>query len=67
MIVVPGDPLVASGPYRYLRHPNYVGVVGELVGAALMTRALITGPLAVSSSPPFCSNASRSRSGPSSS
>jgi methyltransferase len=47
VIVVPGDTLVASGPYRCLRHPNYVGVMGELVGAALMTRALLTGPIAV--------------------
>lgn len=47
VIVVPGDPLVATGPYRYLRHPNYVGVAGELVGAALMARAVLTGPVAV--------------------
>src|SRR6185295_2123117 len=33
VIVVPGVPLVARGPYRWLRHPNYVGVVGELAGA----------------------------------
>ena len=47
VIVVPGDTLVANGPYRYFRHPNYVGVIGELLGAALMTRALVTGPIAV--------------------
>src|SRR5205814_9879577 len=47
VIVVPGDRLVASGPYRCLRHPNYVGVIGELIGAALMTRALVTGPIAL--------------------
>lgn len=47
VIVVPGDPLVASGPYRYFRHPNYIGVIGELVGAALMTRALVAGPISV--------------------
>jgi len=47
VIVVPGDPLISNGPYRYLRHPNYVGVIGELVGAAVMTRALVTGPIAV--------------------
>jgi methyltransferase len=47
VIVVPGDPLVSSGPYRYLRHPNYVAVIGELVGAAVMTQALVTGPMAV--------------------
>jgi len=46
VIVVPGAPLVVSGPYRWLRHPNYVGVVGELTGAALMTGALVAGPLA---------------------
>jgi methyltransferase len=46
VIVVPGMTLVASGPYRWMRHPNYVGVVGELVGVALMTRAAVTGPLA---------------------
>lgn len=43
VIVVPGDSLVAAGPYRRLRHPNYVAVVGELAGAALMTGAAIAG------------------------
>ena len=33
VIVVPGLPLVSGGPYRLLRHPNYVAVVLE--GAAL--------------------------------
>ena len=44
VIVVPGVPLVRSGPYRYMRHPNYVGVFGELVGTALMCGAVLTGP-----------------------
>jgi methyltransferase len=44
VIRVPRMPLVASGPYRWLRHPNYLGVVGELVGVALMTAAVLTGP-----------------------
>jgi methyltransferase len=30
IITVPGRPLVRSGPYRYLRHPNYVVVAGEI-------------------------------------
>jgi len=47
VIVIPGAPLVASGPYRFLRHPNYIGVVGELVGAALVAGAVISGPIAV--------------------
>jgi methyltransferase len=43
VIVVPGVPLVVRGPYRWLRHPNYVGVMGELAGVALMTGALLSG------------------------
>ncbi|MHC2466559.1 isoprenylcysteine carboxyl methyltransferase family protein [Bradyrhizobium embrapense] len=37
IIVLPGTPLVASGPYRYLPHPNYAVVVGEI---ALLPLAL---------------------------
>jgi len=46
VITLRGVPLVRSGPYRFLRHPNYVGVMGEIVGVALMTGALVAGPLA---------------------
>lgn len=46
VIVVPGAPLVSSGPYRWLRHPNYLAVAGELAATALMTGAWIAGPLA---------------------
>ena len=28
-----------------MRHPNHVGVIGELVGVALMTGAWIAGPI----------------------
>jgi methyltransferase len=47
VIVVPGASLVSSGPYRLVRHPNYVAVVGELCGVALMCGARITGPIAI--------------------
>jgi methyltransferase len=30
IIVLPGQPLVASGPYRYLSHPNYAVVAAEI-------------------------------------
>ena len=45
VIVVPGASLVAKGPYRYVRHPNYVAVIGELAAVALMTGARFTGPI----------------------
>jgi methyltransferase len=30
IIVVPGEQLVESGPYKYFRHPNYMVVAGEI-------------------------------------
>jgi methyltransferase len=39
VIVVPGLPLVASGPYARLRHPNYVAVVAEGVALPLVHSA----------------------------
>jgi methyltransferase len=47
VIVVPGAALVVGGPYRWLRHPNYVAVLGELVGVAIANGARIAGPLAL--------------------
>ena len=46
VIVVPGTAPVASGPYRRMRHPNYLAVVGELIAVALMSGARVAGPLA---------------------
>ncbi len=47
VIVVPGLHLVAGGPYRWIRHPNYVAVVAEgialpLVHTAWLTAAIFT-------------------------
>jgi methyltransferase len=30
IVVLPDQPLVSSGPYRYLSHPNYVVVAAEI-------------------------------------
>lgn len=42
VIVVPGLPLVTNGPYRWLRHPNYVAVVVEGFALPLVHTAWIT-------------------------
>jgi methyltransferase len=35
IIVVPGEKLVARGPYRFFRHPNYAVVTGEIAAVPL--------------------------------
>jgi methyltransferase len=42
VIVVPGLPLVTRGPYRWLRHPNYVAVVVEGFALPLVHTAWVT-------------------------
>jgi methyltransferase len=41
IIVLPGAPLVTTGPYRFISHPNYAIVVGELL-ALPMAFGLVT-------------------------
>lgn len=43
VLVLPNEPLVTTGPYAYLRHPNYVAVFGEIMGFAMMVGARWTG------------------------
>jgi methyltransferase len=47
VLVPPGAPAVVGGPYRWVRHPNYVAVALELVAAGLVCGAWVTGPVAV--------------------
>ncbi|MGD9903156.1 MAG: isoprenylcysteine carboxylmethyltransferase family protein [Vicinamibacterales bacterium] len=47
VLVPPGAPLVTRGPYRFLRHPNYVAVAGEFLGVALTVWAPVMGALAL--------------------
>ena len=42
VVVVPGLPAVRSGPYRWLRHPNYVAVAVEGAALPLVHTAWIT-------------------------
>ncbi len=41
--MLPGRALATNGPYRYVAHPNYVGVLGELLGTAMMCGAPVAG------------------------
>ena len=40
--VVPGEAPVVGGPYRFLRHPNYVAVIGEVAALPLVHSAWLT-------------------------
>lgn len=46
LIVVPGEAAVATGPYRHLRHPNYLAVVVEMLALPLVHGAWLTAALA---------------------
>jgi methyltransferase len=39
LLTLPGAPVVACGPYRYLRHPNYLVVIGEVAALPLAAGA----------------------------
>ena len=45
VLVLPGAPLITSGPYRFIPHPNYLAVVGEILSVALIVWAPVTGVL----------------------
>ncbi len=42
VVYVPGDPLVAAGPFRWVRHPNYAAVVAEVAAIPLVHGAWLT-------------------------
>jgi methyltransferase len=43
VLVPPDAPLVSHGPYAFVNHPNYIAVVGELIGFAVVVGARLTG------------------------
>jgi len=42
IVLVSGEPVVRRGPYRRLRHPNYLAVIAELLALPLVHTAWIT-------------------------
>jgi methyltransferase len=46
VLVPPGSTRTLVGPYKLLRHPNYIAVMGELAGAALVAHAPLAGGVA---------------------
>jgi len=42
VIVVPGDPVELGGPYRFVRHPNYLAVAVEIAALPLVHSAWLT-------------------------
>ncbi len=46
VLVPPRSQRTLRGPYRWLRHPNYVGVFGEIVGFALLAQSPLAGVIA---------------------
>jgi methyltransferase len=47
VLVPPGSQPTERGPYRWLRHPNYIAVAGELAGFAMLAQAPVTGTLSL--------------------
>jgi methyltransferase len=47
VLVPPGSERIVRGPYRWIRHPNYIAVALELAGVAIATRARVAGPIAL--------------------
>ena len=42
IIVIPGSKPVMDGPYRFIRHPNYLAVIVEMVAVPVLCGAFIT-------------------------
>ena len=42
IIVLPQMPLVTRGPYRFIRHPNYVALIIEFIAVPTMCGAYVT-------------------------
>ena len=42
ILTLPGEPPITGGPFRYVRHPNYLGVALEVFALPLLHSAYVT-------------------------
>ena len=47
IVIIPGQPLIKAGPYKFFKHPNYVAVIVEgfalpMVGLAWRTAVIFS-------------------------
>jgi methyltransferase len=47
VLVPPRSARTTIGPYRWLSHPNYAAVMGELLAVAIAMHARVSGPIGV--------------------
>ena len=47
VLVPEGSARIVAGPYQVIKHPNYLAVLGEFAGAALLVHAFVTGAIAL--------------------
>ncbi|HZH61061.1 MAG TPA: isoprenylcysteine carboxylmethyltransferase family protein [Metabacillus sp.] len=45
IIIVPGDVVISRGPYKFIKHPNYMVVAAEILFLPLLFHAYITAVL----------------------
>jgi len=42
VLIIPGTKVVATGPYKWMRHPNYAAVLMEIAATTLIGKNLLT-------------------------
>lgn len=42
VLIVPGTKVVATGPYKWMRHPNYAAVLMEIAATTLIGKSFLT-------------------------
>jgi methyltransferase len=42
VLIIPGTKVVATGPYKWMRHPNYVAVLLEIAATTLIGKSFFT-------------------------